>query len=344
MSLLKAAIIGGGHIADDNHIPALKKLTDQVEIIAVCSRDLTKARALADKHAIEHAFDHTETLYQSCQPDIIINCTPNNLHYDYTMQALKNGCHVFCEKPPAMTAAESREMADLAKEKGKILAYNFQRRQSSEYLLLKKCFEEGRLGDVYHIKANYLRRRGIPGWGNFTNKTIQGGGALIDLGVHILDMALGIMDYQMPDKIVANTHDFIGKTGGKGLKGSWDAAKFDVEDGCFAYLSFPGNKSISLSCSFALNQKEEEVINLEVFGSKAGAVLNPFSLHTEIAGELADIKFPFLDETDTQLKNTTAFIDAILGKESNISTAEQGAVLQEIIEKIYQSAAVSDNR
>jgi predicted dehydrogenase len=140
MSLLKAAIIGGGHIADDNHIPALKKLVDQVEIIAVCGRDLGKARALADKHAIEYAFDNTETLYQSCQPDIIVNCTPNNLHYDYTMQALKNGCHVFCEKPPAMTAAEAREMADLAKEKGKILAYNFQRRQSSEYLLLRKCF------------------------------------------------------------------------------------------------------------------------------------------------------------------------------------------------------------
>lgn len=340
MSLLKAAIIGGGHIADDNHIPALKKLADQVEIIAVCGRDLSKARALADKHAIEHAFDSTEALYKSCQPDIIVNCTPNNLHYDYTMQALKNGCHVFCEKPPAMTAAEAREMADLAKEKGKILAYNFQRRQSSEYLLLKKCFEEGQLGEVYHIKANYLRRRGIPGWGNFTNKTIQGGGALIDLGVHILDLALGIMDYQAPDKIVANIHDFIGKTGEKGLKGSWDAKKFDVEDGCFAYLSFPGNKSISLSCSFALNQKEEEIINLEVFGSKAGAVLNPFSLHTEVAGELADIRFPFLDETDTQLKNTTAFIDAILGKESNISTAEQGAVLQEIIEKIYASATL----
>lgn len=339
MSLLKAAIIGGGHIADDNHIPALKKLADQVKVIAVCGRDLGKARALADKHAIEYAFDNTETLYQSCQPDIIVNCTPNNLHYNYTMQALKNGCHVFCEKPPAMTAAEAREMADLAKEKGKILAYNFQRRQSSEYLLLRKCFEEGQLGEVYHIKANYLRRRGIPGWGNFTNKTIQGGGALIDLGVHILDLALGIMDYQTPDKIVANIHDFIGKTGGKGLKGSWDASKFDVEDGCFAYLSFPGNKSISLSCSFALNQKEEEIINLEVFGSKAGAVLNPFSLHTEIAGELADVKFPFLEETDTQLKNTTAFIDAILGKKSNISTAGQGAVLQEIIEKIYQNAA-----
>jgi len=338
MALLKAAIIGGGHIADQNHIPALKKLADHVQIIAICGRDIIKAKALAEKYDIPQAFDNTEDLYKICDLDLVINCTPNNLHYEYTMQALKNGCHVFCEKPPAMTAAEAHEMDALAKEKGKVLAYNFQRRQTSEYLLLKKYFQQGNLGEVYHIKANYLRRRGIPGWGNFTNKTIQGGGALIDLGVHILDLALGIIGYQAPEKIVANIHDFIGRTGGKGLKGQWDPEKFDVEDACFAHLTFPGNKSIALSCSFALNQKEEEIINLEVFGSKAGANLKPFSIQTEIAGELADITFPHLADLDTQLKNTEAFIHAVLGKESNIATAEEGAILQEIIEKIYLSA------
>lgn len=338
MSLLKAAIIGGGHIADQNHIPALKQLSDHVQIIAVCGRDINKTLALAEKHDIPQAFDNTEELYKTCDPDLIINCTPNNLHYQYTMQALKNGCHVFCEKPPAMTAAEAREMADLAKENGKILAYNFQRRQTSEYSLLKKYFEQGQLGEVYHIKANYLRRRGIPGWGNFTNKTIQGGGALIDLGVHILDLALGLMDYEKPEKIVANIHSFIGRTGGKGLKGQWDPEKFDVEDACFAYLTFSGNKSIALSCSFALNQKEEEIINLEVFGSKAGITLKPFSIHTEVAGELADINFPHLEAVDAQFKNTEAFINAVLGKESNIATAEEGAILQEVIENIYLSA------
>lgn len=338
MSLLKAAIIGGGHIADQNHIPALKKLSDQVEIVAICGRDINKTRLMADKHSIQGAFDNLENMFSEYDPDLVINCTPNNLHYDYTIQALKNGCHVLCEKPPAMTATQAREMADLAKEKGKVLAYNFQRRQTPEYLLLKKCQNEGHLGEVYHIKANYLRRRGIPGWGNFTNKTIQGGGAMIDLGVHILDLALGMMDYQKPEKVVGNIYDFIGKTGGKGLKGQWDPVKFEVDDACFAYLTFANNKSIALSCSFALNQKEEEIINLEVFGSKAGAVLNPFSLHTEVAGELADIQFPFLEETDTQLKNTTAFIDAILGKQTNICLSEEGAVLQDIVEKIYLSA------
>jgi predicted dehydrogenase len=339
MSILKAAIIGGGHIADQNHVPALKNLADQVEVTAVCSRDLKKARALADKHSIHSAYDNAEELFKSeNKPDLIINCTANNLHYPFTMQALENGCHVLCEKPPAITAAQAREMADFAKAQGKVLAYNFQLRQTREYALLKKCLESGKLGEIYHIKADFVRRRGIPGWGNFTNKEIQGGGALMDLGVHILDLALGLLDYRMPDRIMANTYNFIGKAGGKGLMGSWNAESFEVEDACFAHLSFPDDVSIMLSATFALNTKTEKNVNLQVFGTLAGAVLNPFTMHTEIAGELANIEFPHLEETDIQLANTAAFLDACNRKPSNICNSEQGAVLQEIVEKIYQSA------
>jgi predicted dehydrogenase len=339
MAKFKAAIIGGGHIASQNHIPALEALQSEVEIVAICSRDIHKARALADQHNISLAFDDAEQMYASDQkPDLIFNCTANHLHYQYTMQAMENGCHVLCEKPPGLNAQQAKEMADLAYAKGKVLAYNFQRRQSQEFAILKKLQEEGRFGKIYHIKASYLRRRGIPGWGNFTNKEIQGGGALIDLGVHILDLALDLLDYQTPEQILGNTHDLIGKSGGKGLKGNWDPSKFGVEDACFAHLSFAGNISIALSCSFALNQKEEESVNLEVFGSDAGATLNPPVMFTETCGELTDIHFPFIEKSDWQLKNTQAFIDACLDRPSNICNAEQGAVLQEIVERIYQSA------
>ncbi|MCF0064336.1 Gfo/Idh/MocA family oxidoreductase [Dyadobacter chenwenxiniae] len=339
MPILKAAIIGGGHIADQNHIPALKSLPERVELIAVCSRDILKARALADKHAIPLAFDNAAEMFESeNKPDMIINCTANNLHYPFTMQALENNCHVLCEKPPAMNAAQALEMADLAKERGKVLAYNFQLRHTPEYSLLKRFLENGRLGEVYHIKANFLRRRGIPSWGNFTNKSIQGGGALMDLGVHVLDLALGLLDYSEPDRLIANTYDFIGKAGGKGLMGSWDPEKFEVEDACFAHLSFPNNASITLSASFALNTKMQKNVNLEVFGTKAGAVLNPFSVFSEVDGELLDMEFPHLEEADIQLKNTIAFLNACDGKSSNICDATQGAILQKIVEAIYKSA------
>ncbi|GAB4036655.1 Gfo/Idh/MocA family protein [Spirosoma gilvum] len=338
MSRLKAAIIGGGNIADKNHIPALKHLSDQVDLVAVCSRELSKARALADTHNIPYAFNETAELFRQCAPDVVVICTPNNLHYPQTMEALEQNCHVFCEKPPALNAQNAREMADLARKKGRVLAYNFQLRQASEYELLMRCKTDGLLGDIYHIKASFVRRRGIPGWGYFTNKAMQGGGALMDLGVHVLDLALFALGYPTPEQVLGNTYDFIGKAGGKGLLGQWNPETFEVEDAATAYLSFPNKSSIMLTASFALNMEAEKERNLEVFGAKGGARLFPFSLHTELAGELADIRFPFLEETDIQLKNTMAFLDACAGKPSNVCTADQGAILQEIVERIYQSA------
>lgn len=338
MSRYTVAIIGGGNIADKNHIPALKQLSEQVDLVAVCSRDLAKARALADKHSIPHAFDNTSELYRVCAPDVVVICTPNNLHYPQTIEALDHGSHVFCEKPPAINAPDARHMADLAAQKGLTLAYNFQLRQTSECDLLMRCKADGLLGDIYHINARFLRRRGIPGWGSFTNKAIQGGGALIDLGVHVLDLALYALGYPTPDQVIGNTYDAIGKAGGKGLMGNWNPATFDVDDATMAYLSFPNNASIMLSASFALNTQLDKDRNLSVFGSKGGVSLFPFTLHTELAGELADIRFPYLDDADSQLKNTAAFLDACQGKPSTVCTAEQGAILQEIVARIYQSA------
>lgn len=338
MPKFKAALIGGGNIADKNHIPALKQLADQVDIVAVCSRDEIKAGALAQKHGIPHAFADAAEMYEQCQPNLVVISTPNNLHYPFAMQALEKSCHVFCEKPPALTAQQAREMADLATRNGLVLAYNLQLRQTVEWELMMRSKTDGQLGDIYHIKANFLRRRGIPGWGYFTDKAMQGGGALMDLGVHVLDLALCALDYAVPDRILANTYDFIGKTGGKGLMGTWNPQTFEVEDACMAYLSFPNNASIVLSSSFALNTQVDINRNLEVFGSKGGAKLFPFTLYTEVAGELADVHFPYLEEADIQFKNTEAFVDACLGKPSNVCTGEQGAILQEVVERIYGSA------
>jgi predicted dehydrogenase len=159
------------------------------------------------------------------------------------------------------------------------------------------------------------------------------------LGVHVLDLALNLIGYPFPKKLIGNQYDFIGKQGGVGLKGVWDPTKFEVEDACFAYLSFGNNASITLSSSFALNRKEEETVNLEVFGSKAGATLNPFEIFTETHGALSNMQFPHLPKVDMQFENTIAFLDGSEGLPSTICNAEQGAVLQGIIEAIYKSAS-----
>ncbi|WP_266368313.1 Gfo/Idh/MocA family protein [Tellurirhabdus rosea] len=338
MPTYRAAIIGGGSIADKNHIPALKALSDRVEVVAVVSRDAAKARTLADSHGIPHAFDQADALFRECQPNVVVICTPNKLHFPFAMQALENGCHVFCEKPPAITAGQAREMAELADRKGLALGYNFQLRQTSEWQLFERCRSEGRLGEIYHIKARFLRRRGIPGWGYFTSKDMQGGGALMDLGVHVLDLALLALDYDLPTAVLGNTFDHIGRAGGKGLMGGWNPETFEVEDAAMAYLQYADRGSVMLSSSFALNTGANIDRNLEIFGTQGGGVLFPFVLHTEVAGELADIHFPFLENVDIQLKNTAAFLDACDGKPSNVCTGEQGARLMQVVESIYQSA------
>ena len=171
--------------------------------------------------------------------------TPNYLHYLLAMQALAQGCHVFCEKPPALTGAQAREMAEEAARRGLILAYNFQLRQCPEFRHLLKCQAEGLLGDIYHIEARFQRRRGIPGWGSSTDKAAQCDDALLDLGVHVLDLALVLLAHARTEQVLANTFDHLGRAGGRGLLGSWDPARFSVEDAGTAYLAFPGNRSVS---------------------------------------------------------------------------------------------------
>ncbi|PWJ57652.1 putative dehydrogenase [Dyadobacter jejuensis] len=334
----RVALIGAGHIAKQNHLPALRALADRAEVVAICGREATRTHHFAQEQNIPAAFTSLESMLADAQPDILVNCTANNLHYPFTMEALKKGCHVFCEKPPAIWAKEAQEMADLATHQGVFLGYNFQRRQSAAYRLLQKQIVEGTFGEIYHIKADYLRRSGIPGWGNFTNKTIQGGGALIDLGVHLLDLALGLIGYEPPKAVLANTYDHIGKRGGKGLRGSWDGSHFEVEDACFAHINFPSRASVTLSSSFALHRKEAETVQLQIFGTKAGATLYPLEIFTESAGEHMNLQFPHLTEPDHQLENTRAFLDACEGLPSNICNGQQGALLQSILEKIYASA------
>lgn len=335
----KVAILGGGHVADTAHLPALARLPGRATVVAVCSRDVQKAQQLAAKHGVPQAFADPAELYRTCPVDVVIICAPNYLHHPLTLQALAHGCHVLCEKPPALTGPQAREMAAAAARRGLMLGYNFQMRQSSEYQLLKRCQTEGLLGDVYHINAQFQRRRGIPGWGSFTDQAVQGGGALLDLGVHVVDLAMDLLKYDRPNQILANTYDYIGRAGGRGLMGAWDPSKFTVEDAGVAHLAFAGNRSVSLTAAFALNQEADKVLDLQVYGTRGGATLFPFRLHTELAGELADIAFPFIPAPDRQLANTTAFLDACDGRLTTLCTAEEGARLQELMDRIYASAA-----
>lgn len=338
MSKIKIAIIGAGHVAQTNHIPNYRSYKHPVEIVGLCGRDAERTKAVAEKFNIEKSFTNVEKMLADCQPDIVSVCSPNAFHFDHAIKSLEAGCHVLCEKPPALSYNEAEEMAAKAKKANRFLAYNLQNRQLKEVEVLKQFNAENGFGEIYHVKASFLRRRGIPGWGNFTNKEIQGGGALMDLGVHVLDLALHLLNFPELKTVLASTYNHIGKKGGIGLMGSWQGENFTVEDACFAQLNFANKTSITLETSFALNTKADKYFNIEIFGSKAGASLLPLKIYTEKANELADIDFPFIKESNPKEKNIHQFIDACFGAKHNLCTAEEGAQLQKIIEALYQSA------
>lgn len=338
MKPIKVAIIGSGHVAQTNHILNYKTYKRPVEIVALCSRDRERTNAVAQKFGIERSYTDLGKMLAECQPDAISVCSPNSSHAMHVLQSLEAGCHVLCEKPPAISYEEAKAMAAKAREVNRLLFYNFQNRQLKEVELLKKFYSRGGLGDIYHIKASFLRRRGIPGWGNFTNKEIQGGGALMDIGIHILDLALYFLGYPELKKALASVYDHIGKKGGVGMMGAWKGETFTVEDACFAHLNFKNNTSITLEAAFALNTKPDRLFNLEIYGTKSGASLQPLTIYAEEAGELADLQFPFLKEVNAKEKNIHLFLDACLGAETNLCTAEEGAQLQKMIEELYQYA------
>ena len=296
---------------------------------------------VADRFGIAHTFTSLDEMFSRCRLDAVSVCTPNAYHAEGTLKALEAGCHVFCEKPPAFTAAQATAMAAKATEKKRILAYNLTQRQMPEITALKKLIDAGELGKLYHLKASFLRRRGIPGWGSFTNREIQGGGALIDIGIHILDLALHLCNYPPLLNTLASTYDHIGKAGGQGDLGSWNGAAFTVEDACFAHLVLHGGTSITLETAFALNTEPSRLFNLELFGTKAGATLSPFKVFTVEGSELAYQQIALQENAaDIQHQSVHRFLDACHGIDTNLCTAEEGAALQGVIERVYEASCL----
>ena len=338
MAVLKVGIIGAGNIAQKSHIPAIKSYKQPVQIVALCSRDKSRLEAVSRKFNIEKMYTDIDEMLKECSLDMISVCTPNNQHFEHVMKGLDAGCHVLCEKPPALTHAETKIMAAKAKDANRCLGYNLHRRYLSEVQVLKRYIDDGSFGKIYHIKASFIRRRGIPGWGAFTNKETQGGGALMDIGIHVLDLALFLLGYPDAKNVLASMYDHIGKSGGRGLMGQWDKDSFTVEDACFAHIGLANGCSITIETAFALNVEDEKNINLHIYGSKMGAVLQPLKLFTEQQDELVNIDFPFLAEVNTHYENIHRFLDTCLGEPSVVCTGDEGAALQKIVECIYASA------
>lgn len=329
--MLKVAIIGAGNIATTAHIPYYR-LFKEVEIVAICDISLEKAIKCAKENLIPYYFSNAEEMLDILMPDIVSICVPNRFHYIFTMMALERSCNVFCEKPPALTYQEALEMERKAEEKHKILFYGFQTRFTPEYEVASRIIKEDKLGRISHSKALWLRRRGIPGWGVFTNKSIQGGGPLVDIGIHMLDATLSLLDYPEVSYLSATMSDDIGKRGGEGDFGKWSGEKYSVEDSFFGFIVFKDGTSLTLETSFAINQKAKTEKNIILYGDKCGMSL--FPLECFDGYEAKELK---IADQDPRLGLMTNFIHSVLGLEKPIIRSSQGTYVQRIIELFYKS-------
>jgi len=337
-SKVKIGIIGCGGIAQNQHMPGYARLPD-VEIVACCDVVKDSAKAAAEKFGVAKVFNDYKKLLQIKDIDAVSVCTPNFLHKQPTVDALGAGKHVLVEKPLAMNGEEGQEMCDAAKAAGKQLMVGFNNRWRPEVQHVKKLIDAGQFGDIYYARAQALRRRGIPGWGVFGEKDKQGGGPLIDIGVHILDATLYLMGNPKPIAASGRTYTKFGKRDDVvGLMGQWNTKTFTVEDFAVGLIRFDNGATAILESSFCANIGPTGVFTTALMGTKAGCDLLPLKIYTEENMQLYDVSPVSLPKVEsTHGHNIKLFVEAIKNNQPVPVPGEQGLAVTKILDAIYQS-------
>ena len=346
---LKAGVVGCGGIANGKHLPAVKA-AGGAEITAFCDIILEKAEKANKEYGGGKGkvfADYRDMLKEPL--DIVYVCTPNNSHCEITVAALNAGKHVMCEKPMAMNYAEARQMIDAKNKSGKLLTVGYQGRFRPDTVYLKKECEAGVLGEIYFAKAHALRRRAVPTWGVFIDEEKQGGGPLIDIGTHALDLALYMMDNYEPLYAVGTTYHKMNKMTETGnMWGDWDTDRFTAEDSAFGFVVMKNGATIFLESSWALNIADPQEAAITLCGTRAGADMKDGLRINGVSHGAQYISKPdfksggvafYSGKTATpETFEAACFLEAVRGKGKLKVLPEQAAVVTQILEGIYTSA------
>lgn len=349
MVKLKVGVVGCGGIANNKHLPAIKK-NGKYEIVAFCDIDRSKAEEAKKNFGTEDARVYTD-FNELVKEDLtaVYVLTPNKSHAEISIAAMKAGKHVMCEKPMAKSYADAKRMLDTAKETGKLLTIAYQNRYRQDSSYLKKACENGDLGDIYYAKAHAVRRRAVPTWGVFLNEEEQGGGPLIDIGTHALDLTLWMMNNYEPESVTGSVyHKLSDQTDQGNAFGDWDPAKFTVEDSAFGFIKMKNGASIHLESSWALNSLEVDEAKTSLCGTKAGADMKDGLRINHVKYNKQCIEKPDMRSGGVAFFSGSAeeapdveqriFYDAIVNGKELVVKPEQAIVVTQILEAIYESA------
>ncbi|MBN2449991.1 MAG: Gfo/Idh/MocA family oxidoreductase [Lentisphaeria bacterium] len=348
MKDVRVGIVGCGGIAFGKHMPNLKKLAN-VKMVSFC--DLIEERAVkaAGQYGIADAAVGTEyrELLRDDAIDVVHVLTPNASHAEISVAALRAGKHVMCEKPMAISGREARAMCAAARETGRKLTIGYQSRSRVECQYLRKLIRKGDLGEVYFVRCPALRRRGIPGWGVFTDKAQQGGGPLIDIATHSIDLALHLIgNYEVASVMGASFRKLADTAVLSNDMGRYDPATFTTEDAAFGFVRFRNGCVMVVESSWALNIVDGG--RTTICGTLAGAEIGgTIKLNGEKDGCLyvqeitpnsrARDLFPFENLTPEEYEQKQ-WMHSVVHDTEPLVKPEEAAVVSEIIEAIYTSA------
>jgi predicted dehydrogenase len=350
---IKVGIIGAGGMLQ-YHAAGFQKAG--AKIMAIADRHTAAAQKAAEKYNVAHIFESVEAMLAGCpELDAVSIIVPNKLHAPLAIQCLKAGKHVFCEKPPALSAREVNDIIAAAKSSGKKVMFNFNNRARPESQAMMKLINNGEVGKINSAQAKWIRRTGIPGFGGwFTTKELSGGGPLIDL-LHMVDLAMYFMGYPEPAHVLGQTfNDFIQD---KSFKGPWGIADVvggvtDVENAAHGFITFKSGQILTLQVSWAEMVKREEV-SVVFQGTKAGGkverlfgsdglddtAIDTCELYVQENGKSVNRVIKTPECLDMGRSDSAAnFIEAIEGKAAPLNTPEQALRLMQVIDAIYASA------
>ena len=352
-SVLNAAVIGCGAIARKKQIP-LAMADPRLHIKALCSRSRASAESCKAAFGCEDAaiLRDAEEVFARDDIDLVFLCTPNDAHADYAVGAMESGKHVICEKPMASRLSDAEKMWKASAQCGRLLHISYQNRYTDQALYAKRLIEEGVLQDIYYAKAYALRRRAVPTWGA-AGRSSQGGGPLMDIGSHAIDLALWLSGCFEAEYAMGSTFDRIGRKGSRANDwGAWDPEQYEVEDLAVGLVRMQNGMTLSVEASYALNITEEKEASVDLFGTAAGLELRQ-SDGVAIVQELGDRMV--ISRTDIQhtLRSLTpgtvpqspsqreqeAVVSMLMDGVTANPTAEQALAVAKIVDGIYRSAS-----
>ncbi len=336
---IRVGIIGAGGISQ-MHLEGYQ-LCPNVEVLATCDIDPKRAQQQAEKFKIPHWFDSAAKLLRIKEIDAVSVCTPNYDHKRSTIKALQAGKHVLCEKPMAMNAREAQQMIDAAGKARRKLQIALNNRFRGDSQFLKKLIDSGQIGKPYYARSLSIRRRGVPSWGVFGQKRLQGGGPLIDIGVHIIDLTWYLMGCPKPLAVSGKTYETIGAMPGHiGQFGSWDHKTYDVEDFAAALVRFENGSSMMIESAFCVNL-DRNVFGCNIVGDKGGVSLDPLAVQMEFQGHLMDCTPNYVPKVNGYHEEVKAFVEAIAKDRPVPVPATQAVWTTKIIDAIYKSSKLN---